>query len=210
MVNYNSPFAGLGKILLIVILLTAVACLALSDSDVFNLITNSVKAKTQYEKDAIDLQYYRELKAAETNAAVNKVNTDSSLYEERMKDGIAFYNTTRLIVVVVIALIVTGFAFLLITSLFRKWNPPAELDREQIDYWQDPQIRAREILKAREMERISRSSKVNGQIPLYYSGLNPQISSQKRQPAKDQKFNYPTHVDGHDHHPKIYKLIKGG
>lgn len=158
MLTNGSPFAGLAKVILVIALITAAAAAALSGSDLFNFITNSGKAKAQADRDAIDLRYYGDLKAAETEAAIDKINADSALYADKVKSDIAFNNTLRLVVVGVVALIVTGLATVLLVGLLLRIKSAARPGQQAEDIWRDPQIRSREIQRAREVERQIRSS----------------------------------------------------
>jgi hypothetical protein len=166
MVTGGSPFAGLAKVILVIAVIGLVLGVTLSGTDLFNFITNSSKANSQAEKDAVDLKYYDMLKETETQAAIAKINTDSAAYAERVKNEVAFANILRLIVVGIAAGAVIGLVIVLLIALLRKLTLSMQPIQKEKDIWQNPQLRSLERHKAQKMERMTRlvNSSVQSEI----------------------------------------------
>jgi hypothetical protein len=157
MVASGSPFAGLATVILVITAIALVTGAALAGTDLLNFITNTGKAKAQSEIDAVDLKYYEPRKAAETEAAIEKINIDSALYADKVKNELDFITNFRLVLVYVGGLSMIGLVTVLLVSLFRKLNPSIQPGVSESNLWQNPNKRALERERARQMERIMRS-----------------------------------------------------
>ncbi len=148
----SSPFAGLGKVIIVLVIVGGLVGIALGPTDVLNFITNSQKAKTQAGKDAIDLKYYDLVKGSETEGELARDQIDVQLYPEKVRQEMDFTNAVRYALLGIATLMVLGLGF----KLLGKISPAKAGKKEQ---QKEADLRALQIKLARQQELLSRMAK---------------------------------------------------
>jgi hypothetical protein len=186
----NSPFAGLAKVILVLVFIGVLVGLAFSGTDLTNFITNTARAQgitrqneVQAAKDIIDIQNYRTIQDATTQAQKDKILADRVTYQESLNQGLQLQarkaalelETARLVSYFLIAvgvfiafcigifMIQFGFSRLIV----------ARAQAEKISSWQDHIQRKEQIRIARQRELMIRADRIRGasklNVPPFYT-----------------------------------------
>ncbi len=155
----NSPFEGLVKVVVALVIIGALVGLALGATDALNFITNSAKARAQSNRDAIDLKYYAAVPASDTETRIAKNMVDTHMYEEKVRQEMNFTNAFRYT-------LLGGGALLallpLLVYLVRKAKTASPQPPAGRDPWKDPQWRETKVRLARQQEALNRLAKRTG------------------------------------------------
>lgn len=164
----NSPFAGLTKVILILVAIGVLFGLALTGSDITNFITNSAKAETikqenqlQAQKNAIDLEAYQLSVNQQLIAQEEQAKKDLQFQEQKAAQELEtarlasyFWAGTGILVAFCIGV---GFVILMI-QIGRSLLIASQAQVKKIDAWQDPVWRKQQIEISRLLERAEREN----------------------------------------------------
>jgi hypothetical protein len=205
----SSPYAGLSKVFLVLIVIGALAAFAFTNSDLTNFITNNAKAEgikqeiaLQKLKDAIDVQNYRIVEDAKTKAQLEKIDADKATYEKlqekiletRIQQAALELEMTRLFNYGKISasiLFILCFSILMV-QFGRRHLILAQASMKQIDSGQNATLRKSQIELARQRERIMRERQIMeasiSNVPAFYPNQETSISWEDlRQQFADKK-----------------------
>ncbi len=97
--NNSSPFQGLGKVILMLVVIGALTGLALSNTDVVNVLRNGAQAKgieqqntLQAQKDAVDLEYYKAIQPGMIQNQQDRLEADKAAYQKSLEQQLANEN----------------------------------------------------------------------------------------------------------------------
>ena len=187
MVPNNTPLAGMLGIIVVIAMIGVISGVAISGTDLLNFNTSAAEARIQemeaelqLEKDAIDLQYYEAIQAAQTESEkealrleleAQKDRLEQELAHQRAQDelDLALARPTRYVVLAVgtlTALIVSvGLAvFLIQYGRSRLVSAQAEATHAHAAPWNVPAWRAEQIRHAREREIAERMHAMDQKI----------------------------------------------
>jgi hypothetical protein len=184
----SSPFGGLAKVILILIIIGVLVGLVLAGSDVTNFMTNSIKAQAiknqndyQAQKDAIDLKNYQAVQAATTQTQIDQLQADNIAHQKMLDQNLQLQTqkaaqdleTGRWISYIEIGIgsfiaFCLGIGSLILVILIgRSRLVMAQARVNQADPWQDAAWRRERIRIFRERERVMRKTLTNvTNIPL--------------------------------------------
>jgi len=97
LLSNSSPFSGLVRVIIVLVLIGALAALALTGSDLTNFMANRAKAQAmsqqneiEAEKAKIDLQNYQTLQAIQVQAQIDKAQADSAAYQRSLEQQMLY------------------------------------------------------------------------------------------------------------------------
>ena len=155
----NSPFAGLVKVILALVIIGVLAGLVLSGSDLANFITNTAKAPGITQKDKIDIDDYQRSKdedfyhLQQLHAQELQLQSQNAIYVMETTRIVSYVLTGAGVLVAIC--IAMGIAILLI-QFGRSRLISAQAQTNQARLWKDPTWREQQILIARQKERMMR------------------------------------------------------
>jgi hypothetical protein len=156
----SSPFTGLPGVIIALIVVGVIVGAALASTDVLNFITNSQKANTQSNLDAIDLKYYDLQKGSETEKVLTQNQIDAQLYPEKVRMEMNFNNAVKyglLAIGLLAAILLIGTpAFLILRKAAAQRSAEKEPEK---DLWNNPAWKQMQIRLARQQEELSRLAK---------------------------------------------------
>ena len=166
----NSPFAGLAKVILVLVAIGALVGLVLARSDLTNFISNSARAKAltmeneqQAERNAIDIEMYR--RAQEESLVLQQRQAEQTLLFDAQQSA-QNLETTRFISfvlagAVVIVAICLGIGIIIYAiRAGRNQRTIAKKEMASADMWQNSAWRNRKIGAARLRELDARARHV--------------------------------------------------
>ncbi len=153
--NNPSPFAGLVKVVIALIVIGVLIGAALASTDVLNFITNSEKAQAQSAKDAVDLKYYTIMKENEVKDEVARSIMDTQLYAEKARQDQEFSNAVRYAFLLIGVLVILAFLVVTATLILRSKNASQKTDETE-DVTADPSMLEMQIKLARQQEILNR------------------------------------------------------
>lgn len=181
--NPPSPFAGLVKVVIALIVIGVIVGIALASTDVLNFITNSEKAQAQSAKDAVDLKYYTLTRQNEAQAEVAKSIVDAQLYPEKARQDLAFSYAVRYALLGIGVLVILAFLAAPVILILRSKTAPQETEETE-DMATDPALREMQIKLARQQEILNRLT----DIAAARADGKPQEAARKRAPRAGSSF----------------------
>ena len=180
--NSISPFGGLVKVILALVLIGLIMGLVLTGSDLTNFITNSAKAeaiRVQTDLDAqqkqIDLENYATIQKAETQAKEERTLAETKAFERSLELDLlqkerkvaldlevatfSKYLWSGMIPLLVFCFVI-GIVIIMVQT-GRSHLVVAQAQAEQIDPWQDLAWRKERIRLARQQEQLKRQTLVH-------------------------------------------------
>jgi Na+/glutamate symporter len=177
--NNISPFGGLVKVILALVLIGLIMGLVLTGSDLTNFITNSAKAeamKSQNEfeekKNAIDLEKYESTQKAEAQAEEERILAETDALERSLELDLLLkerkvaldlevatfskYLWSGMIPLLVFCFVIGIVIFMVQAGRSRLILAQAQV--KQIDPWQDLAWRKERIQIARQQEQLTRQT----------------------------------------------------